>query len=139
MKKQSCRMTPQERETHKEAGKLRRMTDQQLVDYVNGLKEQAGAPKDQEAVHKAEIEELEAEVKKYKAKASRAEAEARSNAKNAAQAIKGRNTGGKAAVECFLQELKEKTGSGNGIGNGTIFKLKRILDTMPDDFAEKEA
>lgn len=23
--------------------------------------------------------------------------------------------------------------------NGTIFKLKRILDTMPDDFAEKEA
>ena len=51
----------------------------------------------------------------------------------------GKNTGGKAAVERFLQELKKKTGSGNGIGNGTIFKLKRILDTMPDDFAEKEA
>ena len=47
--------------------------------------------------------------------------------------------GKKATVERFLQELKKKTGSGNGIGNGTIFKLKRILDTMPDDFAEKEA
>lgn len=136
MKKQSCRMTQQERETHREATKLRKMTDQQLVDYVNNQKEQAGPAKDQEAVHKAEIEELEAEVAKYKAKANKAEAEAR---KNAVKAIKGKSTGGKAAVERFLQELKKKTGSGNGIGNGTIFKLKRILDTMPDDFAEKEA
>lgn len=69
----------------------------------------------------------------------RMEAEARKNAENAVKAIKGKNTGGKATVERFLQELKKKTGSGNGIGNGTIFKLKRILDTMPDDFAEKEA
>lgn len=136
MKKQSCRMTQQERETHREATKLRKMTDQQLVDYVNSQKEQAGSAKDQEAVHKAEIEELEAEVAKYKAKANKAEAEAR---KNAVKAIKGKSTGGKAAVERFLQELKKKTGSGNGIGNGTIFKLKRILDTMPDDFTEKEA
>lgn len=142
MKKQSCRMTQQERETHREATKLRKMTDQQLVDYVNNQKEQAGPAKDQEAVHKAEIEELEAEVAKYKAKANKAEAEARKNAENAVKAvkaIKGKSTGGKAAVERFLQELKKKTGSGNGIGNGTIFKLKRILDTMPDDFAEKEA
>ena len=57
MKKQSCRMTQQERETHREATKLRKMTDQQLVDYVNSQKEQAGPAKDQEAVHKAEIEE----------------------------------------------------------------------------------
>lgn len=139
MKKQSCRMTQQERETHREATKLRKMTDQQLVDYVNNQKEQAGPAKDQEAVHKAEIEELEAEVAKYKAKASKAEAEARKNAENAVKAIKGKSTGGKAAVESFLQALKAKTGSGNGIGNGTIFKLKRILDEMPDDFAEKEA
>ena len=139
MKKQSCRMTQQERETHREATKLRKMTDQQLVDYVNNQKEQAGPAKDQEAVHKAEIEELEAEVAKYKAKANKAEAEARKNAENAVKAIKGKSTGGKAAVERCLQERKKKTGSGNGIGNGTIFKLKRILDTMPDDFAEKEA
>ena len=83
MKKQSCRMTQQERETHREATKLRKMTDQQLVDYVNSQKEQAGPAKDQEAVHKAEIEELEAEVAKYKAKANKAEAEARKNAENA--------------------------------------------------------
>lgn len=88
-------MTQQERETHREATKLRKMTDQQLVDYVNSQKEQAGPAKDQEAVHKAEIEELEAEVAKYKAKANRAEAEARKNAENAAKAIKGKNTGGK--------------------------------------------
>lgn len=132
-------MTQQERETHREATKLRKMTDQQLVDYVNSQKEQAGQAKDQEAVHKAEIEELEAEVAKYKAKANKAEVEARKNAENAVKAIKGKSTGGKATVERFLQELKKKTGSGNGIGNGTIFKLKRILDTMPDDFAEKEA
>lgn len=30
MKKQSCRMTQQERETHKEATKLRKMTDFKL-------------------------------------------------------------------------------------------------------------
>ena len=96
MKKQSCRMTQQERETHREATKLRKMTDQQLVDYVNSQKEQAGPAKDQEAVHKAEIEELEAEVTKYKAKANRAEAEARKNAENAVKAIKGKSTGGKA-------------------------------------------
>ena len=54
MKKQSCRMTQQERETHREATKLRKMTDQQLVDYVNSQKEQAGPAKDQEAIHKAE-------------------------------------------------------------------------------------
>ena len=88
MKKQSCRMTQQERETHREATKLRKMTDQQLVDYVNSQKEQAGPAKDQEAVHKAEIEELEAEVAKYKAKANKAEVEARKNAENA-----GRDTG----------------------------------------------
>ena len=64
MKKQSCRMTQQERETHKEAGKLRRMTDQQLVDYVNRLKERA--------------EKSEEEANKSKAIAAKAEAEASS-------------------------------------------------------------
>lgn len=125
MKKQSCRMTQQEREAHKEAIKLRKMTDQQLVDHVNGLKERA--------------EKAEEEAEKSKIKVVKAEAEAAKYAKNAAIAVKNRNTGGKAVVESFLQALKAKTGSGNGIGNGTIFKLKRILDEMPDDFAEKEA
>lgn len=125
MKKQSCRMTPQEREAHKEAIKLRKMTDRQLVDYVNGLKTRA--------------EKAETEAEKSKTKAVKAEAEAMKNAKNAANAVKNRNTGGKAVVESFLQALKAKTGSGNGIGNGTIFKLKRILDEMPDNFTEKEA
>lgn len=123
MKKQSCRMTSQEREAHKEAIKLRKMTDRQLVDYVNGLKIRA--------------EKAEAEAEKSKAKAAKAEAV--KNAKNAANAVKNRNAGGKAVVESFLQALKAKTGSGNGIGNGTIFKLKRILDEMPDNFTEKEA
>lgn len=101
MKKQSCRMTQQEREAHKEAIKLRKMTDQQLVSYVNDLKERAESSKPKTA--------------------------------------EGRNTEGKAVVESFLQALKARAGSGNGIGNGTIFKLKRILDELPDNFAEKEA
>ena len=138
MKKQSCRMTQQERETHREATKLRKMTDQQLVDYVNSQKEQAGPAKDQEAVHKAEIEELEAEVAKYKAKANKAEVEARKNAENAVTAIKGKNTGGKAAVERFLPQLTKKTGSGNGLGKGKIYQLTRHLETMQDDCEEKE-
>ena len=138
MKKQSCRMTPQEREAHKEAIKLRKMTDQQLVDYVSELKEQAGAAKSREIVHKAEIEELKEEVNKYKAKADNAEAEARKSEKIALKVAKSRSIGGKEAVEKFLQELRAKTGSGNGIGNGTIFKLQKILDTMPDNFAELE-
>lgn len=121
MKKQSCRMTPQEREAHKEAIKLRKMTDRQLVDYVNGLKIRA--------------EKAETEAEKSKTKAAKAEAEAMKNAKNAANAVKNRNAGGKAVVESFLQALKAKAGS----GNGTIFKLKRILDEMPDNFTEKEA
>ena len=126
MKKQSCRMTQQERETHKEAGKLRRMTDQQLVDYVNQLKERA--------------EKSEEEANKSKAIAAKAEAEAARKEKIAAIAVKNRNNNGRTAketVEKFLQELKKMTGTGNGIGNGTVFKLKRILDGMPEDFAEK--
>ena len=35
MKKRSCRLTPEERTTHINAVKIRKMTDQQLVTFVN--------------------------------------------------------------------------------------------------------
>ena len=107
MKKQSCRMTPQEREIHKEAGKYRRMTDQQLMDTIQGLKRQAEKADAREKALAAGWEKVKQE---RKAPAGIDE---------------------KAAVEKFLQYLSTMAGTGNGIGNGTIFKLRRILADMP--------
>lgn len=42
MKKKNCRMTEDERMKHERAVKLRKMTDEQLCDYVDTLVEQAG-------------------------------------------------------------------------------------------------
>lgn len=39
MKKRNCRMTPEEREQHERATKIRKMTDQQLCEYIGGLKD----------------------------------------------------------------------------------------------------
>lgn len=35
MKKRNCRMTPEEREQHERATKIRKMTDQQLCEYID--------------------------------------------------------------------------------------------------------
>lgn len=131
MKKQSCRMTQQERETHKEAGKYRRMTDQQLVDMVNDLKRQA-----EKAIAERNAEAALAEEEKHRAEI--AERAAQAAAQNMAEKVKeaaekaSDTAAGKEAVEKFLQELQIKAGTGNGIGNGTILKLRRILKDMPD-------
>lgn len=117
MKKQSCRMTAQEKADHKEAGKYRRMTDQQLVDTIRSLKQRA---------EKAEVERNAmaalADDAKREAKQAKEERESSSGA-----AILDE----KAAVERFLLHLQSMAGTGNGIGNGTIFKLRRILADMP--------
>lgn len=39
MKKRNCRMTPAEREQHERATKIRKMTDEQLCGYIDGLKD----------------------------------------------------------------------------------------------------
>lgn len=133
MKKQSCRMTQQEKETHKEAGKYRRMTDQQLVDMVNDLKRQT-----EKAIAERNAEAALAEDEKRRADiAERAAAAAAQNMAEKVKGAAGKASGmggaaGKAAVEKFLQELQVKAGTGNGIGNGTILKLRRILKDMPD-------
>lgn len=117
MKKQSCRMTAQERENHKEAGKYRRMTDQQLVDTIRDLQRRA--------------EKAEAGEKAMAALAADAQHEAemaKEECKNSSGAAKMDE---KAAVEKFLLHLQSMAGTGNGIGNGTIFKLRRILADMP--------
>ena len=133
MKKQSCRMTQQEKETHKEAGKYRRMTDQQLVDMVNDLKRQV-----EKAIAERNALAVLAEEEKHRAEI--AERAAQAAAQNMAEKVKeasekasaAKEAAGKGAVEKFLQELQIKAGTGNGIGNGTIFKLRRILKDMPD-------
>lgn len=133
VKKQSCRMTRQEKETHKAAGKYRRMTDQQLVDTVNALKRQA-----EKAIAERNAEVALAERERRRAEI--AERAAQAAAQNMAKKVKeaseeppsAKEATGKGAVEKFLQELQIKAGTGNGIGNGTILKLRRILKDMPD-------
>lgn len=117
MKKQSCRMTAQERENHKEAGRYRRMTDQQLVDTIRNLQRRA--------------EKAEAERNAMVALAADAQHEAKmakEECKNSSATVK---LDEKAVVENFLLHLQSMAGTGNGIGNGTIFKLRRILADMP--------
>lgn len=114
MKKQSCRMTAQERENHKEAGRYRRMTDQQLVDTIRNLQRRA--------------EKAEAERNAMAADAQHEAEVAKEERKNSSAAVK---LDEKAVVEKFLLHLQSMAGTGNGIGNGTIFKLRRILADMP--------
>lgn len=49
MKKRNCRMTAAEREQHERATKIRKMTDQQLCEYIDGLTDNA------EQIHPASI------------------------------------------------------------------------------------
>lgn len=41
MKKRSCRMTEEERSLHEQAVRLRKMTDEQLIEHINYLREEA--------------------------------------------------------------------------------------------------
>lgn len=43
MKKRNCRMTAEERDLHEQAVRLRKMTDQQLADHMNHVREAAYA------------------------------------------------------------------------------------------------
>lgn len=43
MKKRSCRMTAEERDLHEQAVRLRKMTDQQLVDHLKHIQKDAYA------------------------------------------------------------------------------------------------
>ncbi len=141
VKKQSCRMTPQEKEIHKEAGKYRRMTDQQLIDAINGLKRQT-----EKAVAERNAMAALAEEKEHEAEiANRAAVAAAEAMREKVEELSKRSkescqTGGREAVRAFLDKLLEKAGTGNGIGRGTIFKLNKILENLPDeDFAPESS
>lgn len=43
MKKRSCRMTKEERDWHEQAVRIRKMTDQQLVDHIKHIQQDAYA------------------------------------------------------------------------------------------------
>jgi len=82
MKKRSCRRSETERSVHEQAVRIRKMTDEQIVDFVKSLQ----APRtDPERSHKD-------------------------------------------VVAAYINSLEGKIGSGNGIGPGTIFKLRQHLD-----------
>lgn len=138
VKKQSCRMTVQEKEVHKEAGKYRRMTDQQLVDTVSDLRHRAEKAEAQSAEMAALAEEREHETEIAQRAAAAAAHAMAEKVKEAASRTEGQKKG-KEAVNCFLDRLYENVGTGNGIGRGTIFKLRKFLETMTDDdFATRD-
>lgn len=98
MAKKNCRMTEAERAIHDRAVSIRKMTDQQICEFVNrqysnGMDEGIKAAK-------------------HDAKATKNEAE---------------------AVTKFIEYLTGKVGTGNGIGNGTIYRLKKELQAAVTD------
>lgn len=62
MAQRKCRMTPEQIAVHNEAVRLRKMTDEQLVDYIKSLK---GAEKPKKAFEEPKIEELPPTVEQF--------------------------------------------------------------------------
>jgi len=81
MKKKSCRMTEDERQKHERAVKLRKMTDEQLCDYIDKI-----------------IESAEKEKEKHICP----------------------------SVSDFIRHLANKAGTGNGIGQSTVNKIRNF-------------
>ena len=81
MKKKSCRMTEDERQKHERAVKLRKMTDEQLCDYIDKIIESSKTEKE-------------------------------------------KNT--RPSVPDFIRHLANKTGTGNGIGQSTVNKIRNF-------------
>ena len=65
MKKHNCRLTPEERDQHEQAVRIRKMTDQQLCEYIDGLREKtvipAGIP-EMEKVRQQAVEDFLSDV-----------------------------------------------------------------------------
>lgn len=97
MKKRNCRLTPEEREQHEQAVKLRRMTDEQICISLGEIRSTGYQAGHQQGKCDQAILEME-----------------------------NRNRG----VKNFLFRLDCLSGTGNGIGPGTVAKLK--------EFAKKE-
>lgn len=95
MKKRNCRKNNEEKALHEKAVKLRKMTDDQLCQYIDGLKDEA-----------------------YE--------DGFNAGKNQEKPVVEKSNG----IEEFLQRLDTMSGTGNGIGKSTVYKLRK--------FAEKE-
>lgn len=98
MAKRNCRMTEAERAIHDRAVSIRKMTDQQICEFVdrqysNGMDEGI-------------------KVAKLDAEAMKKEAE---------------------VIVKFIDHLAGKVGTGNGIGNGTIYRLRKELQVAVAD------
>lgn len=96
-KKKNCRMTEEERAVHDRAVRLRKMTDQQLCDFVDrqhslGIDE--GIRLSKESVKRRDDAEL---------------------------------------IGKFVDYLEEKKGSGNGIGGGIIYRLRKEIQSAVTD------
>ncbi len=90
MKKRNCRKTEAEKTMHEKAVKIRKMTDEQLCNFIDNLFDAAEESKKKES-----------------------KAPSKSN-----------------KVAEFIRHLDSMSGTGNGIGKSTVYKLQK--------FAEKE-
>jgi hypothetical protein len=98
MKKRKCRMTDGERLTHEQAIKIRKMTDQQIDRYLNDL-----------------------QTKAYEDGMERGEKEA-GTTKSVNQDPREN------AVAGFISHLDALSGTGNGIGKSTVYKLRKVAE-----------
>ncbi len=98
MKKRKCRMTEGERLTHEQAIKIRKMTDQQIDHYLNDL-----------------------QTKAYEDGMERGAREA--GATKSVNHATGDN-----AIAGFISHLDALSGTGNGIGKSTVYKLRKVAE-----------
>ena len=98
MAKKNCRMTDEERAMHDRAVRIRKMTDQQICEFVDRQ-------------HSAGIDE----------------------GIRLAQESTEKTRDDAALINTFIDYLENKTGSGNGIGGGTIYRLrKEVANAVAD-------
>ena len=92
MARKNCKMTAEQRARHDKATKLRKMTDDQLCDFMTeqyniGVNEGMKLGKSQQPKHQPE----------------------------------------ETIIEKFIDYLETKKGTGNGIGGGAIYRLRKEL------------
>lgn len=100
MSRKNCRMTEAERAAHDRAVRLRKMTDQQLCDYMD-------------AQHSKGVDDG--------IKLAEEEAKVRKN---------GDDT---TSIYRFLDYLDGRKGSGNGIGGGTLYRIRKEVANAVGD------
>ena len=131
MKKQSCRMTAQEKETHKQAGRYRRMTDAQLMEFIRSKEQETEKWKTKAYVLAAEVEEIRKSIVANEDGANSAEKE--KVIESSTESQKRPEIEIRGVVARLIDSIMEYDHKGYGIGCGTVRRLHRILADTTDE------